>query len=134
MRRVLPGPTVSMETPRVSPAVNAARLVQLPAVNPAIGRAMSAPVVLYELLVHSPWKDECFLLVMHDNMQAHFSCALTGCIVLLCVCVWVCVRNLRFCKDVRCAHEVSLQPVLSQHRTRKRSKVAGIELVWTELS
>ncbi|CAE7219090.1 unnamed protein product [Symbiodinium pilosum] len=41
VRRVLPGPTVSMETPRVSPAVNAARLVQLPAVNPAIGRVLS---------------------------------------------------------------------------------------------
>ncbi|CAE7793761.1 unnamed protein product [Symbiodinium sp. CCMP2592] len=37
VRRVLPGPTVPTETPRINPA----RLLQLPAVNPAIGRVLS---------------------------------------------------------------------------------------------
>ena len=47
VRRVLPGPTVT-ETPRINPA----RLLQLPAVNPAIGRltsefGVSAPAHAY---------------------------------------------------------------------------------------
>ena len=42
VRRVLPGPTVPTETPRINPA----RLLQLPAVNPAIGRLTSECGVL----------------------------------------------------------------------------------------
>ncbi|CAE7428521.1 unnamed protein product [Symbiodinium natans] len=37
VRRVLPGPTVTVETPRINPA----RLLQLPAVSPSIGRVLS---------------------------------------------------------------------------------------------